>query len=59
MQRICVFTGSYPGAGEDYLAAVRELAEELVSRNWAWSTADQSWGSWGRWRVRFWTSVVT
>ncbi len=34
MQRICVFTGSYPGAGADYVSAIQELAQELVSRHW-------------------------
>ncbi|WP_089941574.1 TIGR00730 family Rossman fold protein [Candidatus Entotheonella palauensis] len=34
MKRICVFTGSYPGAGSGYLSAVQELAQELVSRHW-------------------------
>ncbi len=34
MKRICVFTGSYPGAGSDYQTAVQALAEELVSRDW-------------------------
>lgn len=32
MKRICVFTGSSPGARADYGAAARTLAEELVSR---------------------------
>ena len=33
MKRICVFTGSSPGAGSEYAAAARNLAKELVTRN--------------------------
>ena len=33
MKRICVFTGSSPGARADYGAAAVTLAEELVSRD--------------------------
>lgn len=35
MKRLCVFTGSYPGARPGYLAAVQELAREFVARDWA------------------------
>jgi len=33
VKRICVFTGSSPGAGSEYAAAARNLAKELVTRN--------------------------
>lgn len=33
VERICVFTGSSPGAKDEYSAAATELAEELVKRN--------------------------
>jgi uncharacterized protein (TIGR00730 family) len=33
MQRICVFTGSSPGARPEYALAAQSLAAELVSRN--------------------------
>jgi uncharacterized protein (TIGR00730 family) len=32
MKRICVFSGSSPGASPDYAAAARELGKELVAR---------------------------
>jgi uncharacterized protein (TIGR00730 family) len=32
MRRICVFTGSSPGASKEYGLAAKALAEELVSR---------------------------
>lgn len=31
MKRICVFTGSSPGARREYAAAARELGRQLVS----------------------------
>ena len=33
MQRVCVFTGSSPGAKMDYGLAAKALAEELVTRD--------------------------
>ncbi len=31
--RVCVFCGSSPGAGPDYLAAAEALGEEMLNRN--------------------------